>query len=141
MLMIMVSFFAVIISVNIYMAFSAVSTFPGLEVENSYVASQQFDDLAEAQRALGWEVSLTREGSELVLNLSDGNAAVIPASITAMVGRPTFAGDDQEIDFRLVGESYRATAELAPGPWRLFLDVVAQDGTLFKKRIQLVVSD
>ena len=37
------SFFVVIIAVNLVMAFSAIRTFPGLEVKNSYVASQEFD--------------------------------------------------------------------------------------------------
>ena len=35
--------FAVIIGVNVTMAVLAVGTFPGLEVKNSYVASQSFD--------------------------------------------------------------------------------------------------
>jgi len=141
MLLVMVSFFAVIISVNLYMAYSAVSTFPGLEVENSYVASQQFNDRAAAQRALGWEVSLSREGNELVLDLQDADGPVIPASISAVIGRPTFSGDDIDLQFGLVGSSYRAEAELASGPWRLFLDVVAQDGTFYKKRLHLVVEE
>lgn len=141
MLLVMVSFFAVIISVNVYMAYSAVNTFPGLEVENAYVASQQFDERAAAQRALGWEVALTHEGNELVLDLRDSDGEVTPASISAMIGRPTFSGDDQDLSFRLVGESYRAEAALAPGPWRLFLDVVAQDGTFYKKRLHLVVDE
>ena len=38
-LAITVGFFAVIIAVNLFMAFKAVGTFPGLEVKNSYVAS------------------------------------------------------------------------------------------------------
>ena len=140
MLFVMLAFFGVIISVNVYMAFSAVSTFPGLEVDNSYVASQQFNDLAAAQRALGWEVELSHEGDELVLQWQDANGLVLPASITAKIGRPTFAGEDIDLNFRLVGEEYRADAVLATGPWRLFLDAVAQDGTLFKKRLQLTVS-
>jgi hypothetical protein len=44
----------VIISVNLLLAFKAVSTFPGLEVKNSYVASQGFNDRKAAQEALGW---------------------------------------------------------------------------------------
>ncbi len=142
MLLIMISFFAVIISVNVFMAYSAVSTFPGLEVENSYVASQEFNERAAAQRALGWTVEFTREGDELVLNLLDRNGVeVIPASISAMLGRPTFSGEDITLDFRLVGHEYRAEADLASGPWRLFLDAVAQDGTLYKKRLHLVVDE
>ncbi len=140
MLLVMVSFFVVIMSVNFFMAYSALNTFPGLEVENSYVASQQFNKRAAAQRALGWTVAFTREGKELVLNLQDrdGNE-VLPASISAVIGRPTFAGDDMTLDFQLVGNEYRAQADLASGPWRLFLDAVAQDGTLYKKRLKLVV--
>lgn len=142
MMLVMASFFAVIISVNFYMAYSAVSTFPGLEVENSYVASQEFNKRAAAQRALGWSVEFTREGDELVLNLQDRDGVeVIPASISAVLGRPTFAGDDITLDFRLVGNEYRAEAVLTPGPWRLFLDAVAQDGTLYKKRMHLVVEE
>ena len=142
MLMIMVSFFAVIIAVNFYMAYSAVKTFPGLEVDNSYVASQQFDQLASAQRALNWDASIAYEGSELVLQLQDADhQAVIPASISAVLGRPTFAGEDITLEFRLVGNEYRADAALTKGPWRLFLDAVAQDGTLYKKRLHLVVSE
>lgn len=142
MLAIMLSFFGVIITVNFYMAFSAVSTFPGLAVENSYVASQQFNDRAAAQRALGWGVEFTREDDELVLKLLDRDGlAVIPASIDAILGRPTFAGEDITLDFRLVGNEYRAEAELASGPWRLFLDAVAQDGTFYKKRLHLVVDE
>jgi len=139
MLLIMVAFFAVIISVNVYMAFSAVSTFPGLEVDNSYVASQQFNDRANAQRELGWEASVAYDAGELVLQLQGENGVVLPNSIVAKVGRPTFAGDDMDLTFRLVGDEYRAEAELAAGPWRLFLDATAQDGTLYKKRFQLTV--
>lgn len=141
MLMVMISFFAVIIAVNVFMAYSAVSTFPGLEVENSYVASQQFDERAAAQRALGWEAALAYENEELVLQLLDADGlAAIPATISAVLGRPTFAGEDIKIDFRLIGNEYRAEHTLDAGPWRLFLDAIAQDGTIYKKRLHLVVS-
>jgi len=53
---IMVAFFAVVIIVNVYMAREASSTFGGVVVENSYVASQQYNrwlDEASAENALG----------------------------------------------------------------------------------------
>ncbi|MCF6272672.1 MAG: FixH family protein [Rhodobacteraceae bacterium] len=140
MLLVMLSFFGVIITVNMFMAFSAVSTFPGLEVKNSYVASQEFNDRKRAQLALGWEVEFYSEGDEAVLVLKDAaGETVIPASITAKIGRPTSDVEDQTLDFRLVGEVYRAAAILPAGPWRLFLDAVAQDGTRYKKRLRLLV--
>jgi len=43
MTFILVSFFAVVIAVNLTMAHFASSTFGGLVVENSYVASQKYD--------------------------------------------------------------------------------------------------
>ncbi len=43
--------FAVIIAVNVALAVSAVRTFPGLEVANSYVASQEFNARRAAQEA------------------------------------------------------------------------------------------
>ena len=46
---IMATGFSVIIGVNITMAYSAISTFPGLVVKNSYVASQNFDRELSAQ--------------------------------------------------------------------------------------------
>ncbi|MFN7052645.1 MAG: FixH family protein, partial [Gemmobacter sp.] len=48
--------FGIIIAVNVLMAYKAVSTFPGLEVKNSYVASQNFDTERRAQEALGWDM-------------------------------------------------------------------------------------
>ena len=42
-LMILIGAFGTIIAVNVFMAYKAIGTFPGLEVKNSYVASQSFD--------------------------------------------------------------------------------------------------
>ena len=56
------SFFAVIIAVNLTLAFFASTSWTGLVVANSYVASQNFNrdaEIARQQRALGWQVNLT----------------------------------------------------------------------------------
>ena len=55
-LAIFVGCFSVIVTVNLTLAYNAVATFPGLEVKNSYVASQHFDAERRAQEALGWDV-------------------------------------------------------------------------------------
>ena len=39
-----VTAFGIIIAVNFTLAYNAVATFPGLEVKNTYVASQEFDE-------------------------------------------------------------------------------------------------
>ncbi len=61
--------FGVIIAVNLWLAISAVRTFPGLDVPNSYVASQTFDKRRAAQEALGW-ATRAHEDRQGVLRLS-----------------------------------------------------------------------
>ena len=63
--------FGIIIGVNLVMAWQAVSTFPGLEVPNSYVASQSFDKERAAQEALGWTVEPSYENGVLSLVVRD----------------------------------------------------------------------
>jgi nitrogen fixation protein FixH len=57
--LIIVAFFGVVIAVNVLMATLAVKTFGGVVVENSYVASQEFNRWlaqARAQEQLGWTI-------------------------------------------------------------------------------------
>ncbi len=66
---ILVAFFTVVIGVNATMARFAVSTFSGTVVDNSYVASQEYNGwLAKArrQRALGWHVTLSLDAGRRV---------------------------------------------------------------------------
>ncbi|MBX4975304.1 cation transporter, partial [Rhizobium lentis] len=46
------AFFAVVIAVNVTMAFYASSSWSGLVVENTYVASQEFNRKAAAMKAM-----------------------------------------------------------------------------------------
>jgi nitrogen fixation protein FixH len=67
--------FGIIIGVNVFMAWSAISTFPGMEVSSSYADSQTFDVRRDAQEALGWEASVGLEGDTLILTLVDETGA------------------------------------------------------------------
>ena len=61
---ILVGGFAIVISVNMFMAYKATHDFGGVVVENSYVASQKYNEWlnqAEREKALGWEVSAVRD--------------------------------------------------------------------------------
>jgi hypothetical protein len=63
MALVMTGFFGVVVGVNVLLANLAVSTFSGVVVENSYVASQGFNQLlgaARADKALGWKLDLAR---------------------------------------------------------------------------------
>ncbi|MEK6636450.1 MAG: FixH family protein, partial [Pseudomonadota bacterium] len=67
---ILITFFGVVIAVNLVMARFAVSTFGGTVVDNSYVASQNYNRwlaAAEQQSQLGWKATLSLDGSRRVL--------------------------------------------------------------------------
>ena len=117
------------------------ATFPGLEVKNSYVASQTFDAEKAAQLALGWDVgAVVHKDGELVLSITDkdGNPVEVQ-SVTGIFGRATNVRDDQTPEFVFDGSVYRAPVTTAAGNWNLRLEAVAQDGTRFHQRIVVIV--
>ncbi|GGH59489.1 nitrogen fixation protein FixH [Frigidibacter albus] len=141
-LLIVVGFFAVIIGVNLTMAFQAVSTFPGLEVKNSYVASQTFDAERASQEALGWQV--THEyGADGVLSLVMRDAQGMPAPIKALsvtIGRTTHTRDDRPLDLAYTGGIYTTKLDLEPGNWLLHLNAESADGVAFRQRYDMFVN-
>lgn len=134
------SFFVVIIAVNLVLAVQAVRTFPGLEVKNSYIASQSFDAERQAQEALGWTANAAVEAGELVLTLTDRDGApVAEAGLSATLGRATVRSEDQVPAFVFNGIDWRAPVLVAPGRWHLQLTATAADGTRFRQRLDLIV--
>lgn len=141
-LVFMVGAFGLIIAVNVLMAYKAVSTFPGLEVDNTYVASQTWDAENKAQKALGWTLTHAYDLSSQKLRLTFVDASGAPvevASLQVLVGRTTVASDDQYPEFARVGVDYVADAALKPGKWMMKVEAHAPDGTLFRQRIALMV--
>jgi nitrogen fixation protein FixH len=133
--------FAVIIAVNVVMAWQAVSTFPGLEVKNSYVASQEFEAARDAQDALGWTLQPEYVAGEgLFLTFTD--QAGLPVQVNGLevlVGRTTSSTEDQRPEFVREAGRLVAPLDLAPGKWMLQVKAQAEDGTRFQQRIDLFV--
>lgn len=139
-LIIIVSAFALIIGVNLTMAYMAISTFPGLVVKNSYVASQSFDKDRKAQIALGWTVSGdVLDGAVRLSILDRAENPVRVARLDVSLGRPTHVGEDQQLQFSFDGTAYVAPVELGTGSWNLHIDAVAGDGTKFRQLVALYV--
>jgi nitrogen fixation protein FixH len=137
----MVGAFGLIITVNVIMAWQAVSTFPGLEVKNSYVASQTFDAERRAQEALRWTTKAEVRGGEVVLSIRDADGLpVVLSGLEATVGRATQRTDDQTPEFRYRGGDYVAEVDLKPGKWELRYVATAPDGTPFRQRLDLYVN-
>lgn len=142
-LAITVSAFGVIIAVNLLLAYKAISTFPGLEVPNSYVASQTFDADRAAQQALGWALAADYDhvGQSLHLVFTDAAGKPAPvADLTVLVGRPTEVQEDTYPVFVQKGGAFRAPLALNPGKWMLKVEAHAPDGTLFHQRLDLFVN-
>ncbi len=140
-LMVFVGAFGIIITVNLLMAFKAVSTFPGLETKNSYVASQEFDDKRAAQEALGWTVSARATGGLVILSITDQLGQPVQlGTLDATLGRATHIRDDLSPAFEFDGQAYVAKAELGDGNWNIRMKATALDGTPFEQRVVLHIA-
>lgn len=139
-LAITVGAFGIIIAVNVLMAWKAVSTFPGLETTNSYVASQEFDARRAAQEALGWTLDVTHDRGRVRIAFTgrDGHPVQV-ADLSVLIGRTTEAKDDVTPPFTFLGDAYEAEVPLANGYWMVKVTAHAMDGTLFEKRIDILV--
>ena len=131
--------FGIIIAVNVTLAVQAVRTFPGLEVANSYVASQTFDADRDAQVALGWEVAATLTGHDLALRVLHRGQPIAPVVEEATFGRATSVQRDQTPAFAFDGDVLHAVVDGGPGNWNLRVKLRSPDGTLFQQRIIVTV--
>ncbi len=140
-LAIAVGAFGVILTANLLLAMNAVRTFPGLEVDNSYVASQSFDEDRAAQEALGWNVDAQVENGMLMIAFRDDSGAPVDvAGMDATLGRATHVQDDRTPDFRYARGVFTAPVDIGPGNWNIRLLAKAPDGTEFRQRVVLHVS-
>lgn len=131
MLAVMVTFFGVIIAVNLTMAFFATSSWTGIVVDNVYVASQQFNEKSaegRAQAALGWQPELEIEDGTLRYRLIDKDGALVPAgTAVAKFTRPTHTADDQEITLSPQPDgAFSAPVELGDGLW--IVEIISEAG-------------
>lgn len=132
MLAIMISFFSVVIAVNVLMATLARTSWTGLVVENSYVASQEFnEDLAEARRekALGWQEQLSHANGQFVITLKDaGGAPLTRAKVEVKIGHPVADKFDRDLVLAETAPGvYSAALPLTRGVWDA--DVMASRGS------------
>lgn len=101
MLITIVAFFAVVIGVNVTMATLAEKSWTGLVVENSYVASQQFNEEARkgrAQAALGWTGELAIAAGEVRYSLVDRQGKAVPLRGVRMLFRhPAYEAEDEAL--------------------------------------------
>lgn len=114
------AFFGVVIAVNMTMAVLATRTFGGVVVENSYVASQKYNQwlaAARDQQRLGWHVAPSVDAQRHV------TVAPAPQGITAsgVAEHPLGQADDVNLSFVRDGKLLRSREALPEGRWKVRL--------------------
>ncbi len=143
MLASMLAFFAIIIAVNVYLAVSASRTWTGLVVENSYVASQQFNEkerLAREQAALGWHAELSYVPGHLALDIrgSDGQAIDL-GTVTVALSRPLGDREDRTVALMRGGNGVYSAAILLPrGAWNAISTAPSTPHGAFEQHSRLI---
>jgi len=128
MLAIMLAMFGTIIAVNVIMATYAVRTFGGTVVDNSYIASQEFNgwlNEAREQKKLGWLVDLSADSShraEILLRTPAG--VLIDAEVSAIATHPLGRLAQRDVAFVAAQGRYVSRDPLPPGRWLLRIRVV-----------------
>ncbi|MBZ0163830.1 MAG: FixH family protein [Notoacmeibacter sp.] len=135
-------FFGTIIAVNLTLAYFAVHTWSGLVVENSYVASQHFNEEQEKARAhaeLGWDAGVAYEDGRIAFFLADANGkGILSDNVTAKVMRPANEGHDVTVQLVPAGGGrYVADQVLGAGQWvvEVFADAGLDTPYRYAKRI------
>lgn len=131
MLGIMVAFFSVIIAVNLLMATLANTSWTGLVVKNTYVASQEFNRKAQEGRAqadLGWQPRLTIAGGELRYAMLDREGRPVTLkSVTMAFRHPAY--DKKDVTMTLApGAAGSFVADHVPSDGLWIVDVEADAG-------------
>ena len=117
---IIIAFFGVVIAVNLTMAVFATRTFGGVVVENSYVASQKYNDWLEAakrQQKLAWTIEpALDEQRRVTISLSiDG------AKVSGFARHPLGREPDVPLTFITKGGESRSINALPQGRWDIHL--------------------
>ena len=144
MLAIMVSFFGVVIAMNILLAVMALRSNSGLVVDDSYESSQSFDKdtaklLADAALDIHPQISFANGTLDIVLHTAQG-APVATQSVAVTLGRAVSANTDVTPTFKLLSVGhYQALTHFGLGRWLGKISVQLQNGETWTQPFQLVV--
>ncbi|RWX80770.1 cation transporter [Neorhizobium lilium] len=122
MLITTVTFFGVVITVNVTMAYLASSSWSGLVVENTYVASQEFNGKAAAMKAMAasgivGSLSLKDNAIHYDLRNRDGTPADVD-EVVANFKRPVGDHEDFKLALRQTAKGrFEAVHPVSAGDW------------------------
>lgn len=148
-LFIILGMFSVIIGVNIFFGYKAITTSSG-EIGHAYVEGLKFNEKLEArakQSELGWSMELGFErgpgGDALfIATLKDKqNLPVTGAKFKGKVGRPAENKDDKDLVFKeeKPGVYTAHVAKLGPGKWNFSSEAQKDNLTPFISETSLSI--
>ncbi|MER9895420.1 FixH family protein [Mesorhizobium sp. M0119] len=145
MLLTILSFFGVVVGVNVTMATLASTSWTGLVVENTYVASQQFNKKAQqgrAQAALGWTGKLTIAGGEVRYSLTDaGGKTVAVHGVKVLFRHPAYEAEDKSVTLAAAsGQIFAAHHIPKDGVWIVEIDADASLAEPYRDVRRIVIS-
>ncbi len=136
MLAVMLAFFGTIIGVNLLMAYYATSTWSGLVVPNTYVASQEFNGKAAAARAwmaTGIKGDMVIHGSTVTYALTHPqDGPILADKVDVEFRRPVGEHQDFSLSLNHVGDGlFKADHAIKPGEWIVDLTTIEAGRIVF----------
>lgn len=146
-----ISFFSVVIGVNVLMMRLAISTLPGTEVDSAYGASLAYQNeinAAREQNARKWKIDAHVErhadgNATLTLRASDAvGKPLTDLAVSAQFERPTDRRGDRLVQvIEEGGGTYHGTAQdVAPGQWDLVIEADGEGKRLFLSHNRVVLN-
>jgi nitrogen fixation protein FixH len=120
MLVVLIGFFAAVLAANLTLVYFARHSWTGLVVQNSYVASQKFNENTVAMaKAAQIEVRIDVTKAQLQITLRGRSGQMVDARAVALkLGRPSHEGEDRTIFLAAQGEGvFSAPQTLSHGQW------------------------
>ncbi len=152
-LLIMMAFFGVMFTVNGIFLYSAITSFPGEDVEKSYAQGLEYNAALEARRAqadLGWTIRAgltgTNEETVAVDIETEKGEPVVRMDVQATLRRPVTAAGDIVLALqpdRLAAGRYVAPVphDLDAGRWEMIIKATrASDNAVIEARKTVTVS-
>lgn len=140
----MLLFFGTIITVNFTMAYYASSTWSGLVVKNTYVASQEFNGKAAGIRSMlatGIKGKLDVKGDQIRYALTlPGDEPVNADKVTAHFKRPVGEHQDFITELQPAGAGiYEARREVLKGHWIVEMIAIKDGKTIMHEANRIAV--
>jgi nitrogen fixation protein FixH len=146
----LIGFFAVVIGVNVTMMTLAISTMPGTEVDNPYLAGIKYNSeisAARAQEARGWRMTshVGRDGdgqAVMTIEARDRDGAPLTGlALSVKLARPTDQRADRAVALaeRSAGRYAGKTSGVAAGIWDLEVEADRGGERLFRSKNRITL--